>query len=56
MEKEKEPRLQDLDMGEGSLEESLSEGKGPSRSKQGPKTVPVKPNANSRPAVSRDAD
>lgn len=49
MKKEKEPRPPNLDMGEDSLEESLAEGKGPSRSKQGPKTVPVKASPGSRP-------
>lgn len=32
------------DMGQGSREQSLAEGKGPSKSKQGPKKVLVKKN------------
>lgn len=49
MEKTKKPELPEPDMGEGSLEQSLAEGKGPSRSKQGPKKVPVKKTPTSRP-------
>lgn len=48
-EKEKEPTRLKPDMGEQSLEQSLAEGKGPSKSKQGPKKVPVKRTPTSRP-------
>lgn len=49
MKSKTDSELPESDMGEESLEQSLAEGKGPSKSKQGPKKVPVKRTPTSRP-------
>lgn len=49
MKKRTVSELPESDMGEESREQSLAEEKGPSKSNQGPKKVPVKRTPTSRP-------